>query len=75
MDYIILFPGLPVLIDFLKIQDHMVGKLYEIGSFILELTSISREDYGSMIKKSISFPDTTFFVTGYISKPTFREGD
>jgi hypothetical protein len=33
----------------------MVGKLYVIGSFVLELISISREDYGSMIKKSINF--------------------
>ena len=32
----------------------MVGKLYVIGSFVLELISISREDYGSMIKKSIN---------------------
>jgi hypothetical protein len=33
----------------------MVGKLYEIGSFILKLISISRKDYGSMIMKLINF--------------------
>jgi hypothetical protein len=52
-DYIILFPGVSLSTDFLKIIG-MFGKLYKIGSFILELISISG-DCCSVIKKIDKF--------------------